>query len=117
MLSHQAELLAFRRGTCKGVMGLAALLLLNTCSGVAGDWQGLAGGVIATGLPWPGASFATAPCIGTAHHEIIVPLDACDVSRKLGCTQLCLCRRSQEGYGNSCPPSALHPVGTYIYVP
>ena len=73
MSSHCAELLALRRGTWKVVMGLAALLFFNTCFGVTGGRQGLVGEVAGTGLPWPGAFFATAPCSSTFHHEILVP--------------------------------------------
>ncbi len=43
-------------------MGLVALLFLYTCCGVTGGGQGVVGEVADFGLPWLGASLATAPC-------------------------------------------------------
>lgn len=70
MWSHQTELHALRRGTWKVVVGLAALRFLNACFGVTGGGQGSVGEVAGTGLPWSRASFATAPCSSTPHHEM-----------------------------------------------
>lgn len=96
-LSHCAELLALRRGTCKGAMELAALLLLFACFGVTSWGQGDVGSGTGSGLPLAGASFARAPCSSTPHHEILVPPDACDLYCMLCCMRLRLCWSSQEG--------------------